>query len=141
MRRLLRSKFTLLRGQKGISLIEALVAVGLLAAIGGGVAYALFSGFRASGTVDEYATAERLARTQLEDIRNAPYDDALPLDYPEINLPTDYSISVDVIKNDAFEGNVGIDAGVIQTISITVSYNGQTLVQLDTYKIKYDKEV
>ena len=142
MRRLLRSKFTLLRGQKGISLIEALVAVGLLAAIGGGVAYALFSGFRASGTVDEYATAERLARTQLEDIRDTPYDDTLPLEYdPIINLPTDYSISVDVIKDDAFEGNVGIDAGVIQTISITVSYNGQTLVQLDTYKIKYTVEV
>jgi type II secretory pathway pseudopilin PulG len=137
MRRLLRRGFTLLWGQKGISLIEVLVAVGLLGAIGGGVAYALFSGFRASGTVDEYATAERLARTQLEDIRNAAYDETLPLGYPEITLPADYSISVDVIKDDAFEGNVGIDAGVIQTISITVSYNGQALVQLDTYKIKY----
>ena len=135
MRRLLRRGFTLLRGQKGVSLIEALVAVGLLAAIGGGVAYALFSGFHGSGTVNEYATAERLARTQLEDIRAASYDDTLPLQYSEIDVPTDYSISIDVEEIDGDP-----QGGVLQKITVTVSYDGQTMIKLDAFKIKYGTE-
>ena len=132
MRRLLRSRFTLLWGQKGISLIETLVAVGILAVIGGGIAWALFSGFRGGETVAEYATAERLARIQIEDIRDAPYDDTAPLDYPEIDVPARYSILVDPVK---LEGDG--DGGVIQTITVTVLYDGDTVITLDTFKVKY----
>jgi len=114
--------------------VEVLVAVGILAAIGGGVTYALLSGFRGSGLVNQYATAEMLARTQVEDIRNAPYDDTLPLEYDSVSdLPTDYSINVDVVKLDG-----DTDGGVIQTITVTVIYNGQTVVTMDTFKVKYE---
>ena len=131
MRRLLRRGFTLLRGQKGVSLIEVLVAVGILAVIGGGLSYALYSGYRGNSTVTGYATAERLARTQLEAVKAAPYDDTLPLEYPIIDLPNNYSISLDVAKKDG-DG----DGGTIQTITVTVTFGAEAVLTLQTFKTK-----
>ena len=126
-RRLIRGMFTLLEEQKGMTLIDTLVALAILGAIGIAFMNALSTGSRTSGHLDDVATAERLVRNQLEGIRNASYDITAPYEYSIVDHPANYPVSVDVESN---------GDNTLQDITITVSHEGETLVTLDTFKVK-----
>lgn len=72
---------------RGVSLIEVLIAL----AIVGTIAIAFLSGLSTTSmaliTADEQATAESLARSKMEDIKNQSkkeyYDPSIPLEYEE----------------------------------------------------------
>jgi type II secretory pathway pseudopilin PulG len=118
---------TLLREQKGTSLLETLLAVAILGTIGSVFISALFSGYRTSGNLDEDATIERLARNQLEAIKNASYDITAPYEYPIVEHPAHYPVSVDVES---------VWDNTRQDITITVSYEGKTLISVDTFRVE-----
>ncbi len=61
------------RGQKGLTLIEVVVAVGILSFIGTGVVLALGTNYRAARTLDEHVVAVDLASNHLEVIKDLPY--------------------------------------------------------------------
>jgi Tfp pilus assembly protein PilV len=95
MRWLLKGKLTLFRGQRGISLLETMVAAGILVAIGVVFMSAMSTGYRSAGALDEQLQAEALIRSQLEDIKNSPYQDSGV--YPvTVNLPPQYSVNISV---------------------------------------------
>jgi len=127
VRRLIRGMFALLRGQKGMTLIDTLVALGILGAIGIAFMNALSTGSRTSGLLDNVAMAEKLVRNQLEGIRDASYDITAPYEYPIIDHPANYPVSVDVEPN---------GDNTLQDITITVSHEEGILVTLDTFKVK-----
>ena len=96
MRWLLKGKFKLFREQRGFTLLEVLVAVGILGLIGVGLLNALDTNARATRTLDEQVTAVNLATAYLEAIKTMSY----AVDYPDaedlITIPSQYSVDKDI---------------------------------------------
>lgn len=106
--------------ERGASLVEALVAVAILGIAIVAALTALSTGSLAVATVDQEATAQSLARWQLEEIKAAPYSAV----YSAITQP-DYTISV------------GVDpmAANIQKITVTISRASKVLQVAEGYKV------
>ena len=118
----------LIRGQRGESLIETLVGVGILGAIGVCLLTSLTTGMNAVGIVDEQSTAQHLAQVQLEDTKSHSYIVA-PATYPTTVTPPDsYSVSVEA---QPLPG-AGDD---IQKIVVTVSREGRALLIAEDFKV------
>lgn len=106
--------------ERGTSLVEALVAVAILGLAIVAALTALSTGSFAVATVDQEATAQSLARWQLEEIKAAPYSAG----YSAITQP-DYNISVSV---DPMAAN-------IQKITVTISRATKVLQVVEGYKV------
>ncbi len=65
-----------MKSEKGFSLIEVVIAIALLGIVAVAFLGALATGSRVIFIADERATAESLARTQMEYVRNQDYSDA-----------------------------------------------------------------
>ena len=73
MKWLVREASRFFRGQRGISLIETLVALSILGAVAVVFLSSLTGASRAAFIIDEQSTAESLARSQMEWVKNASY--------------------------------------------------------------------
>ena len=90
------------RLNKGFSLLEVLVAVGILAFIGVSVMTAMDTNSRANRTLDEQVTATNLATSYFEAIRQLPYDDYIEHIDNEYaaagdNITVPYQYTVDIV--------------------------------------------
>ncbi len=146
MRWLGKERFRFLRGQKGFTLIEALVAAAILAAIGVGLLNALDTNAKATRQLDEKVVATNLATAYLEAIKAAPYDSTEPYydtAVAGITIPPQYIVNVNIqFSSDGASGD-GIDWGpytgveTIQNITITVSRDdGKHVLTICTFKTK-----
>ena len=145
----------MLKNEKGFSLIEVGIAIALL----GIIAVAFLSGVatasKAMIIADERATAESLARSEMEDVKSCDYEtyvvDALPLSYTkdgELSVThPGYFIWVDAFPIDPDTGQllVNPDTGEfliagdtdkgIQKITVTVSHHSKEVITLENYKV------
>ncbi len=135
-----------MKSEKGFTLIMVLVAIAILGLIAVIFAGGISTGAKSVFVSDERATAESLARSQLESIKNQPYiyysDD--PHDtYEIISTPDGYSIELDVIPFDPdtetpyseSDGIFDTDDG-IQKITVTVDHHDKYAVfTLEDYKV------
>lgn len=108
------------QGERGVSLLESLVAVAILGLAVVATLTALSTGSLAVATADQEATAQSLARWQLEEIKAAPYSAV----YSTITQP-DYNISVGVSP-------MAIN---IQKITVTISRASKVLQVVEGYKV------
>lgn len=76
-----------MKGQKGLTLIETVIALAIMGAIAVAIFLALNVSLKTTASVDQHTTAESLTRTALELIKQCAYDE----DYPE----TSYQDAVD----------------------------------------------
>ena len=118
-----------LRKESGFSLIEVIIAIAIL----GVIAVAFFSGLatasRSIYIADERATAENLARSQMEYVKEQPYLVGGAYDIIDLSAyPDSYEIDLDV---DSLAGALG----GIQKITVTVSHHGNVIVTLEDYKV------
>lgn len=115
-------------GESGIALVEALVAIAIL---GGGVLtmiLAMSGGALAVRENGHEVTAQSLARTQMEYVKNCPYDpDAIT--YPAVAAPADYGISVGVTQ----VPGAGAD---IQKVTANITRDGTVIMAIQDYKVK-----
>ena len=115
--------------ERGMTLIEALIALALLGLIAATFIGSLGTAARATLTADEQTTAESLARSQFEHVKTLDYVDGAT-QYPAAPVPTveDYSFY-----------SVTIDAGPlddqIQKITVTVKHSNKEVVTLESYKV------
>jgi hypothetical protein len=122
---------TILRGrvgERGITLVEAAVSVLLL---GGGVLTMILTmsgGVLAVQVNDEEVTAQALARSQMEYIKECPYN-SLAVTYPVIYAPDDYTIGVTVAAVP------GISSNNIQKVTAVINRAGQTVFTIEDYKV------
>ena len=148
MRWLGKEKLRFLRGQRGFTLIETIVAVAILAAIGVTFISAIDTGYGSVRILDEKTQAEALIRSQLDDIKGSPYlDDG---NYTvTVTLPPQYSMTINVEPPTCIgeadnctplEELVGYPVTTIQEITVSVFRTGnggdRPVLSVGTYKVK-----
>jgi len=116
--------------QKGLVLIEAIVALALIGLITAGFLGAVGTSYKSTAMTMEMTTAESLARSQLECVKNQVYDFNSPPSYVQEDVESTehpgYFISVSVEPlHDPDDG--------IQEITVTVSYHDKE-IKLKGYK-------
>ena len=127
-----------MKQEKGFSLIEVMIAMLLVGIIAIAFLGALATASKALIIADERATAESLARTQMEYVRNQDYDfDNNPPLYaqiPDEDIPDGYVIDVTAErldpKGDGFDSDDGI-----QKIIVTVEHPElDEVIKLEGYR-------
>ena len=127
-----------MKQEKGFSLIEVMIAMLLVGIIAIAFLGALATASKALIIADERATAESLARTQMEYVRNQDYDfDNNPPQYaqiPDEDIPDGYVIDVTAErldpKGDGFDSDDGI-----QKIIVTVEHPElDEVIKLEGYR-------
>jgi prepilin-type N-terminal cleavage/methylation domain-containing protein len=133
-----------MKSEKGFSLIEVGIAIALLGIVAIALLTALATGSKALFVADERATAESLARAELEYVRNqdykgAPWDYELPSNPPPPSwlwesrtLPDGYDTYTVGVSAEPLHAS---DAG-IQRIIVTVWHLGKpdAIVTLENYR-------
>ena len=112
--------------QRGLGLVESLIAVAIL-----GTAVVAFIMALSAGTVavregNQQVVAQSLVRTQLEYIKSCDYDTT----YSTVDAPEGYTISVEV--DSIPEADDDID---IQKIGVTISIGDENILTVEDYKV------
>jgi len=108
--------------EKGFTLIEVLVSLSIMALVAVGFVSGLSTSLRSLMVTEEMTTAESLARSQMEYIKNQNYTTSG--DYNEIECPLGYEITV--LASELQTG--------IQKIAITVNHHDEYVTTLEGYK-------
>jgi len=149
------------KGEKGFSLVEVLVAIGLLGVIAVPFLMALATAFKAGSTADSQSVAMSLAQSQVEYLKSQPYASPTPATngesiYTKISgasIPTGYSIESYNRAGTNTTSIVGVpwdsgnnqdpptplntpsanDTG-LEKITIIIKQGNNTILTLETYK-------
>jgi type II secretory pathway pseudopilin PulG len=116
------------KSQKGISLIETIVAVCILAIIGVAFLSALATTSTARATNEERTASKILAEAILEYIKTDNYTASYNLPSSLFDDFPGYTVPLPVNAENERNGN-------IQKISITVSHKGHEVLTLESYKV------
>ena len=108
----------------GLSLVEQLITVALIALVGVALLYALSGGTLGVGVVDEQVTGSNAATSALEAVKTIGFVTGTTSYAPVVALPEGYSVSVAVSS---------VMTG-LQWVTATVTHNGRTVVQVADYK-------
>ena len=134
-----------MRGQTGFTLLEVLVAVGILGLIGTAVVLALDTNARANRTLNEQVTGVNLATAHLEAIWELPFSagaDNYSSVRGSIAIPNQYIVDISAqfsIDGKYFHPYTGADNETLQFITISVlREGGEPVLSMCTYKYKAD---
>lgn len=116
-----------LEGEKGVGLVEVLVAVAILGLTLVVLLAAISTGSVGVATTEERVTAENLARSQLEYTKSQTYV-AVPVSYATVTPPAGYGVSVEA-------ASVPDTDNSIQLITVTVTRDSKTLVTVEDFKV------
>ena len=114
-------------GQKGMSMLEALVSIGILGGVVITFIFAMSGGALAVNENEEEVTVQNLARNQMEYIKSCAYS-ADATTYPKISTPPGYSISVGVMAVPDTNNN-------IQKVTANISRESVLLMTISDYKV------
>ncbi len=139
---LLRVTKKLRDGESGVTLIETLVALAVLGLIAVVFLSGLATAARATLIADEQATAESLARSEIEYVKSQDYinyaesdhDEYIGLEAPPPNSNYILEITVEPIDPDTGEPLLSGDQG-IQRITVTVNRGSKLVLTVETYKV------
>jgi type II secretory pathway pseudopilin PulG len=114
------------RSQKGISLVETLVAVAILGTAVVAFTAALSTGALSTNIHGQEVICQRLAQNQVESIKNQAFN--VSGAYTTVTVPSGYTITL--AKSAVPGANTNI-----QKISITVLLNGVSAFSVAAYKV------
>jgi len=134
---------------RGFTLIEVVIAIALIGIIAVAVLSALSTASISLIIADKRATAESLARSQMEYVKNQDYIDYSESGHEDYDVicvvimvcPEDYTVEVvaEPIDPDTYQP-YNEDAGVfdyddgIQKITVIVSYDSEVVITMEGYK-------
>ena len=113
--------------ERGLGLVETLVAVAILGTSVVAFVVALSTGSIAVGKQGEEVVAQGLAQAQLEDTKSQAYDTEAST-YPTIESPDGYTVSVVV----SAVPNADAD---IQKITVDILHGGESIITVEDYKV------
>ena len=139
-------------GQRGFTLIEVLITVALMGIVFTGFLLALSTASKANLLTDTRATAESLARSQLENVKQQVYiiaPDGGEATYSKIDagdIPEGFTIQTIDGNGDPVDDIIGVPwdsenylpipvDGGLQRIVVIVSLNGEMVLTLESYKV------
>ena len=147
----------MIKNDKGFSLIEVTIALGLLGIIAIAVLGGLATASNTLAIADERTTAESLARSQMEYVKNqsyitaADYDPGVPgsgeVTYQKITgIPAGYTIwgvdRADATVTDIIgvpwdsQNNQPVTTDVgLQRIKVIIQHHGKDVITLEDYKV------
>jgi len=128
-----------MKNQAGFSLIEVLLALGLIGVFAISVPGALSGASRATTSMSERTTAQTLARSQMDYIQNQPYDsvNATPQYAVIRDIPGSYSVVTPfAVRLDPRGDGTSTDDG-LQEITVTVRHNGRDIYTVTDYKVNF----
>jgi len=121
----------LIRGQKGQTLIEVLIAIALLGMIAVPFLTALSTSSRALIIADERTTAESLVRSEIEYVKSQEYNaTGNYTDIADADIPVGFDVSLSNVTN--------LEDG-LQKITVTVWRDGEVVLVTSTYKARYSE--
>jgi prepilin-type N-terminal cleavage/methylation domain-containing protein len=122
-----------MKSEKGFTLIEVLVTLGIVGILGASFLSSLTNSTRAVIQTDQMDTGRALAQSMMEYVKEQKYSGsgyanstALTAQYPEFNV----SIAIST------PGSAGQRDALIQNVTITVTQNGKTITTLEGFKTK-----
>ena len=127
--------FRFFQGQKGFTLIEALIAVAILGFIGVTLISAINTNYRSVAVIDQKTTGMNLAITHIEFIRGAGFAQDYSSAVAGIVLPSQYERSIKLEYSD--DGETWTEAYVDQTLQriiVSISQGGKPVYSMCTYK-------
>jgi prepilin-type N-terminal cleavage/methylation domain-containing protein len=133
-----------IHNQKGFSFVEVLIALLIVAIVASAFLLALAGASKGLSVADIRTTAESLARTQIETIKEAVY-----INYAEnahafyslVSAPPNFGISTVIepidINGDPFSESGGVfsDDKGIQQVTVTIAFHGDDVLTLVDYKV------
>ena len=128
-----------MKNQAGFSLIEVILALGLVSIFSVSIPSALSGTSRATMTTNKHITAESIARSQMDYVQKQPYDsaNATPVYSVIPDIPDSYSIVTPMAERlDPRGDGTDTDDG-LQEITVTVKQNGKIVYTLIDYKLNY----
>ena len=124
--------------ERGMTLIEVVVALGILAAVAVIFLVGMSTSSRAVMVSQDHVTADSLAKSEMEYVKSLPYDDTgVPLIYaidPTITIPQGYNISVTAERLDP-DGDGFADDDNLQQITVTITRDGVAILTVVGYKV------
>lgn len=114
--------------QKGLGLVEVLVALAILGTTVVAFVIALSTGSLTITEQNKETTAQSLAQTQMEYTKNYAYA-AGATTYPVLTPPATYTVTVGVTTPSGGDTN-------IQKVTVTVLKDGTSVLILTDYKVK-----
>ena len=114
-------------GERGFSLIEALVALAVLSIAVTAFLGAFSTGSRNLGRAEVRTTAERLARSQLEYTKTLPYVSATTTYTAIPVVPADFTITTNASPIPGFTNE-------LQSLTITVAHHSKDILVLEGRK-------
>ncbi|MFC1932529.1 prepilin-type N-terminal cleavage/methylation domain-containing protein [Chloroflexota bacterium] len=130
----------LFRGQRGISLIETVIALALLGLIGVAFLSGLITSSRTVAMSQEIVTVESLAKSQMEHIKSQDYIMVVDYDpvtnyYEKLDIPADLASQYD-IEIMSPETIIAPDLGPfeLQSITVVIKRNGKGVLTMSIYR-------
>ena len=114
-----------MKGEKGTSILETIVALALLGIIGVSFLGALGTTSNSRLIADEHTSARILAESQMENIKKQTYAFA----YDPVPVPAEYPGYAAVIDIDTMRN------GNIQKITVTIRHHDRDIETLESYKV------
>ncbi len=137
-KRALSASGTAQNGERGLTLIEILIALGILAAVAVIFLLGMTHSSKAVMISQERVAIDSLAKSQMENIKSWAYDDVNdPPDYEAAKLtdiPDSYDITITAARLDPDDDGFSDDDG-LQEITATVTRDGETAFTLVGYKV------
>ena len=133
-----------IHNQKGFSFVEVLIALLIVAIVASAFLLALAGASKGLSVADIRTTAESLARTQIETIKNAVYinySENAHAFYSLVSAPPNFGISTLIepidIYGDPFSESGGVfsDDEGIQQVTVTIIFQGDDVLTLVDYKV------
>jgi prepilin-type N-terminal cleavage/methylation domain-containing protein len=123
-----------LNGQRGLTLIETLIALAILAAVAVVFLVGMTTSTRGVIVTQEQVSGEGLAKSQMESIKQQDYRvDQLYTKLDQAQIPTGYDIGIMVQPMNPRGDTTHNDDG-LQRITITITHGGKTVFTLEGYK-------
>jgi type II secretory pathway pseudopilin PulG len=120
-----------LSGQRGIGLVETLVAIAILGVGVTAFVTDLSAGSIAVNVQNENTLAQGLAQSQMEAIKAAPYDKT-GKSYLPVEAPENYTIEIST----EYPGDGKADKQKsLQQVSVTIKHHDNSVLTLEDYKV------